>query len=107
MRSKNTIEVLYGFGDVSTEGACMNHQQFVRLKLENRIHYCYRHWCAKDSKASSNYRELLNLVERLEAQVKENKLKDVEVFIFTNNSTMEAIFYKGNSILKRLFNLVL
>ena len=107
VRSKNIFEVFYGFGDASADGACLNHQRVKRFKLENRVHYRYGHWCTEVSESSSNFRELFNLIEGLEAQARESGLRDVEVIIFTDNSTAEEVFYKGNSTSKRLFSLML
>jgi hypothetical protein len=55
----------------------------------------------------SNYRELLNLVELFEAQVEDGRIKGAKVFLLTNNSTAEAVFFKGNSTLEQLFRLML
>jgi hypothetical protein len=46
-------------------------------------------------------------VETLELQVRDGRLRNAEVFIFTDNSTAEGVFYKGNSTSKKLFELVL
>jgi hypothetical protein len=43
----------------------------------------------------------------LEAQVADGRLRGAEVFLFTDNSTAESVFYKGNSSSKHLFELVL
>ena len=56
---------------------------------------------------SSNYRELRNLVEMIEALVKDGTLKGHELFMFTDNSTAESAFFKGTSSSEKLFNLVL
>jgi hypothetical protein len=56
---------------------------------------------------SSNWRELDNLVEALERIVVEHDLRGSEIFIFTDNSTAEAAFWKGTSSSPRLFELVL
>jgi hypothetical protein len=50
---------------------------------------------------------LYNLVARLEELVAEGKLDGCEVFIFTDNTTAEAAFYKGNSSSRHLYELVL
>jgi hypothetical protein len=34
-------------------------------------------------------------------------LRDTELFLFTDNSTVEAVFYRGTSSNRNLFNLVL
>jgi hypothetical protein len=77
------------------------------FELDGTIHYRYRHWCTEVSEESSNYRELLNLVEGLEIQVREGGLRECEVFLFTDNSTAEAVYFKGNSTSRKLFELVL
>jgi hypothetical protein len=59
------------------------------------------------SKALSNYCELLNLVESLEVQVTDGRLKGAEVFLFIDNSRAEAVFYNGNSTSRPLFKLML
>jgi hypothetical protein len=46
-------------------------------------------------------------VERLEELVADGTLEGCEVFIFTDNTTTEAAFCKGNSSSKHLYNLVL
>jgi hypothetical protein len=50
-----------------------------------------------DSQNLSNYRELSNLVESLEMGLQTSQLKHSEVWIFTDNSTLEAVFWKGHS----------
>lgn len=110
IRSRKVIEVFYGFGDASAEGACTTLQRVgkpgVEFEKDGKIYYRYGHWCTRVSEESSNYRELLNLVETLEIQVREGKLYEAEVFLFTDNSTAEGVFYKGNSTSKKLFELV-
>jgi hypothetical protein len=48
-----------------------------------------------------------NLVEAIVLMVVEHKLRGSEIFIFTNNSTAEAAFWKGTSKPEALFQLVL
>jgi hypothetical protein len=108
VRSSCVVEVFYGFGDASGVGACLNMQKVDRLlTIDEKTYYCYGHWCDSVSEESSNYQELLSLVETLELQVRDERLANAEVFIFTDNSTAEAVFYKGNSTSKKLFELVL
>jgi hypothetical protein len=111
VRSSVSLQIFYGFGDASGVGHASNFQGFSRLgdkvKEDDRIHYRYGHWCDAVSEASSNYRELLNLVESLEAQVESGRVQGAEVFLFTDNSTAEAVFFKGNSSSRSLFDLML
>jgi hypothetical protein len=69
----------------------------------------FRHglWGRDNSKKSSNYRELHNLVEAIEEGVKDGSLHGSELFLFTDNTVAEAAFYKGNtSASKVLFELI-
>jgi hypothetical protein len=101
IRGTVVIKVFYGFGDASKTGFCTNFQ------VAEQILYRYGHWCDATSEESSKYRELKNLVDGLEQQVKAGKIFGAEVFIFTDNSTAEAVYYKGNSSLRKLFELML
>jgi hypothetical protein len=56
---------------------------------------------------SSNFRELRNLVEMTESLVAKQMLNGHELFMFTDNSTAESAFFKGTSLSKKLFDLVL
>ena len=46
---------------------------------------------------SSNWRELANLVESVEVEVRDRGLSDTEIFLFTDNTTAEAAYWKGGS----------
>eukprot|EP00984_Skeletonema_dohrnii_P022484 scaffold11603_cov72-Skeletonema_dohrnii-CCMP3373.AAC.1 len=54
-------------------------------------------WKEELKHKSSNFRESNNLVTKVEALADEGKLKDRELFIFTDNTTFEGTFYKGHS----------
>jgi hypothetical protein len=103
VRSRKTAEVYYGFGDASQDGFGFN----IQKPDADHLVFRYGQWCDAVSEASSNYRELLNLVVRLEELVENGTLKGAEVFIFTDNTTAEAVFYKGNSSSRTLFELML
>lgn len=76
--------------------------------MDGQIHYEYGQWCLEvTEEQSSNWRELDNLVEALERIVVEQELQGSKIFIFADNSTVEAIFWKGTSKSERLFELVL
>ena len=113
VRSRLVLEIFYGFGDASAIGHSTNFQGARRdvkhetFEVDGRIYYRYGHWCERVSEESSNYRELLNLVESLEAQVASGRLRGAEVFLFTDNSTAEAVFWKGTSQSPKLFDLML
>ena len=57
--------------------------------------------------SSSNLRELKNLVDTLLKMKAEGRLKGVEIFVFTDNSTAERAFFKGSSKSRLLHDLVL
>jgi ribonuclease HI len=96
-------QVYYGFGDASQDGFGFNMQE----QKGDTVHYLFGQWCDSISEKSSNYRELCNLVEGLEELVADGTLNGCEIFIFTDNTTMETVFYKGNSSSMHLYELVL
>jgi hypothetical protein len=91
----------YGFVDASSHGFGSS------FLPENGISYTYGMWGQDDSAQSSNYRELNNLVTILEDRVRDGSLVGSEVYLFTDNTTAERAFYKGNTSSKTLFDLVL
>jgi hypothetical protein len=101
VRSATTLEVYYGFGDASAVGFILD------MEVKGRLFYRHGHWCDATAEASSNYQELKNLVDGLEELVQSGRVRDAEVFLFTDNSTAEAVFYRGNSTSKPLFELML
>ena len=93
--------VVYGFVDASGQGFGSS------LTSPTGVAYTIGVWGRDDESQSSNYRELHNLVSTLERLVKEGNMQDSEIFMFTDNSTAEAAYYKGNTPSRRLFHLVL
>ena len=92
----------YGFGDASGSGFG------ATIQIGDQIHYEYGQWCSEVTELkSSNWRELNNLVEALERLVVEHDMRGSEIFIFTDNSTAEAAYWKGTSQSEALFELVL
>ncbi len=84
--------VVYGFVDASGQGFGSS------LTSPTGVAYTIGVWGRDDESQSSNYRELHNLV---------CNMQDSEIFMFTDNSTAEAAYYKGNTPSRRLFHLVL
>jgi hypothetical protein len=103
VRARKYAEVYYGFGDASQDGFGFNLQE----QDGDTIHYRFGQWSDEVSEKSSNYRELYNLVCRLEELVDDGTLDGCEVFIFTDNDTAESAFFKGNSSSEALYELVL
>lgn len=101
LRPTNVHEVVYGFGDASGKGFG------ATLTGPNEIRHRVGIWGTDPETASSNYRELSNLVEAIEDGVSRGQLKEAEIFLFTDNSTAENAFFKGSSSNRRLFELVL
>ena len=102
VRGKRVAVVHYGFGDASKSGFGATIQD-ANLNLWYRLGV----WSCNEEDESSNYRELANLVEALEDRLTSTDSSGTELYIFTDNSTAEAAFYKGTSSSKKLFQLVL
>jgi len=65
-------------------------------------------WSASVSEErSSNWREFANLVKGVVSQAKKGALLNTLLFLFTDNSTVEAAIAKGNSTSPLLFDLVI
>eukprot|EP00957_Ditylum_brightwellii_P128493 9800561-Ditylum_brightwellii.AAC.1 len=56
---------------------------------------------------SSNLKEIINLVDALEAEGAQGNSEGTEVFFFGDNSTAESAYYCGTSSRKLLFDQVL
>jgi hypothetical protein len=96
VRSTLIREARYGFADASGSG-------FGCSFSEGRdISYSHGVWTEIDSLHSSNYRELSNLVDSLEAGVQNGQFRFSEVFLFIDNSTSESVFWKGHSPSRKL-----
>jgi hypothetical protein len=101
VRPNRVGTVRYGFGDASGTG--------FGSTFSNPGEILYRHgvWGSDDEGMSSNWRELTNLVESLELEACESRLQGCEVFVFTDNTTAEAAFFRGTSSSERVFLLAL
>jgi hypothetical protein len=109
------VHVYYGFGDASGKQfratistnyncrGCLSKPSKVKHGIRFRVGL----WSAKEEDKSSNYKELCNLVETVAGEARAGRLRDCEFFLFTDNSTAESCFYRGNSKSKRLHSLVL
>jgi len=100
-RRKAVHTVVYGFVDASGHGFGSS------LTSTTGVSYTIGVWGRDDESQSSNYRELHNLVATLERYAVDGTISNSEVFMFTDNTTAEAAFYKGNTPSRRLFKLVL
>jgi hypothetical protein len=110
VRGGSYATVVYGCGDASGSGfgsafvAGVDDDEFD--KFDDEISCRIGVWGSDSDDVTSNFRELQNVAESIEDQVEKGKLKNAELFIFTDNST-SAAFYHGTSLNKDLFELVL
>jgi hypothetical protein len=102
LRSSRCLAAVYGFVDASEAGfGC------TLMLPGNVIKLRHGAWGSYYDSVSSHFRELSNLVQSIEAAANEGELDSSELFIFTDNTTAEGAYYKGNSPNKHLFELVL
>ena len=101
IRSTTKRQVIYCFGDASGSGFGFT------MELNGVLHYRYGQWSNIADGQSSNWRETRNLLEGLKAAAAKHSLSGVEVFIFTDNTTAEAAFWKGTSKSKKLSDIIL
>ena len=101
VRSKLVYVARYGFGDASGGGFGSSIALSKGLRVRHGI------WGRDSNKLSSNYKELSNLVEAVEAEVETGSLRGSELFLFTDNAVAENCFFKGTSQSRLLFNLIL
>jgi hypothetical protein len=94
----------YLFGDASGAG----HGTSLLVTNDANLDLAHGTWGEEASKnRSSNFRELGNLVRRVEQLLKEGKLvRGTELFIFTDNFVTESVFYKGAATSPLLHSLV-
>jgi hypothetical protein len=99
VRASKVVVALYGFADASGSGFGSSIQVAA-----GRTHIRYGMWGRDAEDKSSNYRELRNLVESIEANL--STLEGAELFLYTDNSTADSAYYRGNSTNKFLFELI-
>jgi hypothetical protein len=99
VRASKVVVALYGFADASGSGFGSS----IQLSA-SQTHIRYGMWGRDAEDKSSNYRELRNLVESIEANLP--ALEGAELFLYTDNSTAESAYYRGNSSNKFLFELI-
>ena len=102
VRGKKICVAIYGFGDASKAGFGSTFEEG-----NGSIWFRLGVWGCTLEEESSNFRELINLVESIEERVAEGGFSGSEIFLFTDNSTAEAAFYKGTSSSEKLFEAIL
>ena len=100
LRSKEIVTIIYGFGDASGTGLG------ATFSCGSGFTFRIGVWSGDDSSQSSNWREFTNIVDSLEDEARSGNLENSEVFMFTDNSTVEACSFKGSSTSPKLFGLV-
>jgi hypothetical protein len=93
----------FAFGDASGGGFDVS----LWVGDADQIEYEYGLWNADVSNSFSNYRELLNLVIKIERIAANGELGEgVELFLFTDNFVAERAYHNGYSRSRTLFDLV-
>jgi hypothetical protein len=97
--------LVYGFGDASGKGFGSSAERVNEPSAGIRIRRGF--WCTEISECTSNYREFHNLLDTIQDMVHTSSLEGAEIYLFTDNSTAEAVYYKGSSDSPKLFDLML
>lgn len=101
VRNTKIVNAFYGFGDASSDGFG------ATIERKSGVVGRYGLWAADTSDQSSNFRELLNLVETIEEEGAVGNLANTEIWLFTDNATAESCFHKGSSSSQLLHGLIL
>jgi hypothetical protein len=96
--------IIYGFTDASGTGGGAS---FERQLAEKNLTYRVSVWSAVEREESSNWKEFDKLVESLEEEALGGGLKHTAVYMFTDNSTVEAAIHSGRTTSSRLRALVI
>ncbi len=115
VRPTHVVQVFYGFGDASGKqfGATLSENYNCQGCLletstgSGSVRFRVGLWSPEEEEESLNYKELRNLVNSVGEEAKAGRLKDCELYVFTDNSTAEGCFYRGNSKSVHLHALVL
>ena len=104
------VEVVCGFVDANGKGfgssLCRASGEVSDEAKKFMSHRIGR--CGLDcDDSTSNYRELENLVDAVEAEAEQGSLRDAELMLMTDNMVAEAAVHKGTSSSQKLFELVL
>ena len=92
--------LVYGFVDASKSGLGSTKSWGDKTTVRMGT------WGADSKSESSNWREFTNLVEDLEGEENSGDLDNSWVILATDNATVKACMYKGNSSSPKLFDLI-
>lgn len=101
IRSKTVITIVYGFGDASGTGLG------ATFTCGSGFNFRIGVWGSAEDPESSNWKEFTNIVESLEEEAESGHLDKAEVFMFTDNATVEACASNGSSSSPKLLKLVI
>ena len=92
LRFNHVREALCSFGDTSGTGFAST------IVSSNASHTRIGEWCTTEiEETSSNWKELDNMTESLEEEGEKGVLRNVAIFFFVDNETVESGYAKGNS----------
>ncbi len=95
VRPAKSARAIHGFGDASKDGFGAS------IEVEGKgIVWRSGAWSLFVRQESSNFREFRNLLEMIAALVDDGSLVGHEFFMFTDNSTAEATFFKRRELAK-------
>ena len=101
LRARSIVSVVFGFGDASGTGLGSTFTCGQGFSFRIGV------WGSLEKDESSNWKEFSNVVESLEEEAELGNLQHSEVFMFTDNATVEACSYKGSSSLPKLLSLII
>jgi hypothetical protein len=105
VRPKRTAVVVMCFGDASGTGFGEN--EAWNVDGFEKVHYSYGTWTKDVSDLSSNEREMLNFVAKLEGDIESGKYPPgTELFLFTDNMVFEGCFFHGTSPSRALHEMI-
>jgi hypothetical protein len=100
-RNSEVRVLLYGFADASGGGLGSSVQiPGTGIRCRTGV------WGKDEEGTSSNFKEFNNVILTVEEEAKEGTLNGAQMFLFTDNATVEAALYKGNTSNRKLFELI-
>jgi hypothetical protein len=103
VRPTGAAVAMYMFGDASGSGFGIS----LWVAGEDTIYASHGSWTVETSQKSSNYRELYNLVLKIEELVRDGTIhRGTEIFVFTDNFVAERAFHHGSAKSRLLHELV-
>ncbi|KAI2508114.1 hypothetical protein MHU86_6287 [Fragilaria crotonensis] len=100
IRCRKVLTVIFGFGDASGTGLG------ATFTCGSGFNFRIGVWGSREDPESSNWKEFTNVVESLEEEGLEGNLDHAEVYMFTDNSTVESCVARGSSSSPKLLELV-